>query len=77
MHLLRLLLITLIIIYVQKMFLLRHSFSVCGIEGYQINLDAWTRFVCCVYLLKHKTLYNSERMSSLFISLTNNPLDED
>ena len=56
------------------------SCCVSGLEGAQlrkINLDAWTRLVCCVYLLKHKTLYNSEQISSLYITLTNTPLHED
>ena len=41
-----------------------------------INREAWIRLVCCVYLLKHKTLYNSEPISILHTSLTNPPLRE-
>ena len=55
------------------------SCSVSGIDGYhfkKINLEAWNRLVCCVYLLKHKTLYNSEQIS-LYFQLTNTPLHED
>ena len=52
----------------------------CSVSGYhfkKINLEAWNRLVCCVYLLKHETLYNSEQISSLYFQLTNTPLHED
>ena len=47
------------------------SAIVMGIEGYilhNINLDAWIKLVCSVYLMKHKT-FNSEPISSLYASL--------
>ena len=34
-----------------------------------INFDAWVNLVCTVYLLKHKTLFNSEPIASLRASL--------
>ena len=34
-----------------------------------INSDAWLKLVCTVYLLKHKTLFNSEPIESLHTSL--------
>ena len=51
-----------------------------GIEGYvlhKINLDAWIKFVCSVYLMKHKTLFNSEPIASLYTSLMATPLADD
>ena len=44
-----------------------------GITGSVIiglSTDAWFRLVCCVYLLKHKTLFHSEPIPSLHKSLT-------
>ena len=35
----------------------------------KINTDAWLKLVCAVYLLKHKTLFNSEPVESLYMSL--------
>ena len=35
----------------------------------KINTDAWLKLVCTVYLLKHKTLFNSEPTESLYMSL--------
>ena len=35
----------------------------------KINSDAWLKLVCTVYLLKHKTLFNSEPIDSLHTSL--------
>ena len=51
-----------------------------GIEGYvlhKINFDAWIRLVCSVYLMKHKTLFNSEPINSLYASLMATPLADD
>ena len=51
-----------------------------GIEGYilhKINLDAWIKLVCSVYLMKHKTLFNSEPIGSLYASLMSTPLADD
>ena len=48
-----------------------------GIEGYmlhKINLEAWIKFICSVYLTKHKTLFNSEAIVSLHASLMSSPL---
>ena len=42
-----------------------------------INLESWIRLVCCVYLDKHKTLYNSEQRATLHASLMNNALPDD
>ena len=42
-----------------------------------INFESWIRLVCCVYLDKHKTLYNSEQIATLHASLMNNPLPDD
>ena len=56
------------------------SETVMGIEGYvlhKINLDAWIKFVCSVYLMKHKTLFNSEPIASLYTSLMATPLADD
>ena len=53
------------------------SATVMGIEGYvlhKINLDAWIKLVCSVYLIKHKTLFNSEAIASLHASLMSSPL---
>lgn len=53
---------------------------VTGIEGYVLNtiiMDGWVKLVCCVYLYKHKTLFNSEPVSSLHSSLMASPLLED
>ena len=39
-----------------------------GVEGYgicKVDVEAWTRLVCSVYLLKHKTLFNSEAIATL------------
>ena len=51
-----------------------------GIEGYilhKINLDAWIKLVCSVYLMKHKTLFNSEPIGSLYALLMSTPLADD
>lgn len=51
-----------------------------GMEGYgvcKIDVEAWTKFVCSVYLMKHKTLFNSEPIASLHTSLTANTLTDD
>ena len=56
------------------------SENVMGIEGYilhKINLDAWIKLVCSVYLMKHKTLFNSEPITSLYASLISTPLTDD
>ena len=48
-----------------------------GNEGYvvhKINLDAWIKLVCSVYLTKHKTLFSSEAIASLHASLMSSPL---
>ena len=48
-----------------------------GIEGYKvhkINVDAWIKLVCSVYLMKHKTLFNSENICSLYTSLISTTL---
>ena len=42
----------------------------------RINHEARIRLVCCVYLLKHKTPYNSEPVLALHSALTNPPLGE-
>ena len=50
--------------------------DVLGVEGNVItslNYNAWIKFVCSVYLMKHKTLYNSEKIESLYSSMTCNP----
>ena len=51
-----------------------------GIEGYilkKLLFDGWVKLSCCVYLLKHKTLFNSERISSLHASLMASTLPDD
>ena len=51
-----------------------------GVEGYgicKVDVEAWTRLVCSVYLLKHKTLSNSEAIASLHTSLTAATLTDD
>ena len=51
-----------------------------GTEGYmvnRINIEGWIKLVCCVYLSKHKTLFNSEPIASLHASLMSSPLSED
>ena len=51
-----------------------------GVEGYvlkKINLDAWIKLVCSVYLAKHKTLFNSEPIGSLYTSLMATPLADE
>ena len=56
------------------------SETVMGIEGYvlhKLNLDAWVKLVCSVYLMKHKTLFNSEPIISLYSSLMATPLLDD
>ena len=48
-----------------------------GIEGYvlhKINLEAWIKMICSVYLTKHKTLFNNEAIVSLHASLMSSPL---
>ena len=44
-------------------FVQARSETLMGIEGYvlqKINLDVWIKLVCSVYLMKHKTLFNSD-----------------
>ena len=56
------------------------SETMMGIEGYvlrKINLDAWVKLVCSVYLTKHKTLFNSEAIASLYASLMSDPLADE
>ena len=51
-----------------------------GVEGQQIcqiNTDAWIKLVCSVYLNKHKTLFNSEKVPSLYASLQNSPIPKE
>ena len=36
-----------------------------GYEVCKIDVEAWTKLVCSVYLMKHKTLFNSEPVASL------------
>ena len=53
------------------------SATLMGMEGYvlqKINLDAWIKFICSVYLTKHKTLFNSEAIGLLHASLMSSPL---
>ena len=41
-----------------------------GTEGYVLNKiiwEGWVKLVCCVYLYKHKTLFNSEPVPSLHL----------
>ena len=42
-----------------------------------INFETWVKLVLCVYLLKHKTLFNSEPIDSLYTSLTATSLTEE
>ena len=54
--------------------------SIMGLEGYRlhkINFDTWIKLVCCVYLHKHKTLFNSEPVKSLYTSLMADALAEE
>ena len=56
------------------------SYEAMGIEGYiltKLLFDGWVKLSCCVYLLKHKTLFNSERISSLHASLMASTLQDD
>ena len=56
------------------------SETLMGVEGYvlqKINLDAWIKLVCSVYLAKHKTLFNSEPIGSLYTSLMATPLADE
>ena len=60
-------------------FIETRSENVMGIEGYvlhKLNLDAWIKLVCSVYLMKHKTLFNSEPITSLYASLISTPLTD-
>ena len=54
--------------------------QIMGIQGQQIsqiNTDTWIKLVCCIYLNKHKTLFNSEKVSSLYVSLQTQPIPDD
>ena len=54
-----------------------------GISGRQahtlanINETAWGKLVCSVYLLKHKTLFSSERIDLMHRSMSTTPLPQD
>jgi hypothetical protein len=54
-----------------------------GISGRQahtlanINETAWRKLVCSVHLLKHKTLFSSERIDLLHRSMSTTPLPQD
>ena len=53
---------------------------IMGIDGQQISqiiTDTWIKLVCCIYLNKHKTLFNSEKTSSLYVSLQKSPIPDD
>ena len=43
----------------------------------KINLDARIKLVCSVHLMKHKTLFNSESIASLYASLNTTPLPDE
>ena len=54
--------------------------EISGTEGYVLNKiiwEGWVKLVCCVYLFKHKTLFNSEAIPSLHASLMASPLPQD
>ena len=39
-----------------------------GLDGFvlqTLNMEAWLRLVCCLYLTKHKTLFHSEQIGAL------------
>lgn len=42
-----------------------------------VNIDAWIKLVCSVYLTKHKTLFNSESITSLYAALMITPLTDE
>ena len=61
-------------------FVQMQAMEALGIQGFalnSINLEGWLKFVCCMYLNKHKTLFNSEPIASLHASLMLSPLPED
>ena len=43
----------------------------------KINLNAWIKLICSMYLTKHKTLFNSEPIASLHTSLVTTSLTVD
>ena len=45
------------------------SLGITGLIVTNINLETWNKLVCCVYLLKHKALFQSEQIPSLHKSL--------
>ena len=63
-----------------RVFVETHQETIMGIEGYKvlkISTEAWVKLVCSVYLMKHKTLFNSESLASLYASLRATPLSQE